>query len=198
MENDKEHAAMGAVIQALSGLDQDERSRVLDYIAKRFGISIGVPTDVAPVAKTAPFPRQTDSASGAAPTADAPVSRARDIRELKEEKDPKNDSQMAVLVAYYLKTMAPSEERKESLTAADIENYFTQADYPLPAGKNGATDTLKNAKRAGYMESAGRGLYRLNRVGFNLAAYNMPVEATAARKPAKRTKKNKKPTTKKK
>ena len=40
MENDKEHAAMGAVIQALSDLDQDGRLRVLEYIAKRFGINI--------------------------------------------------------------------------------------------------------------------------------------------------------------
>ena len=106
---------------------------------------------------------------------------------------------MAVLVAYYLKTMAPDEEKKDAIKASDIEHYFTQADYPLPGGKNGAADTLGNAKRAGYMESAGHGLYRLNRVGFNLAAYSMPTEATApARKPIRRTRKVAKPVKRKK
>lgn len=200
MENDKEHAAMGAVIQAFSDLDQDGRLRVLEYIAKRFGINISS-ASVASLAVPAAKKLVSEPVSPVyeASAIEAATSRARDIRELKSEKSPRNDSQMAVLVAYYLKTMVPEEEKKDAIKASDIEYYFTQADYPLPSGKNGAADTLGNAKRAGYMESAGHGLYRLNRVGFNLAAYNMPTEATTpARKPIRRTRKVAKPAKKRK
>jgi hypothetical protein len=100
-----------------------------------------------------------------------------DIKELREEKQPSSGIQMAVLVAYYLKALAPNDERQEAITAADVEKYFNQAQYPLPTGKNGLIDTLNNARGAGYFESAGRGSFKLNSVGFNLAAYNMPTKS---------------------
>ena len=60
---------------------------------------------------------------------------------------------MAVLVAYYLKEVATGDEKKESISVADIETYFVQGDFPLP--KRPVT-ALTNAKSAGYLESADR------------------------------------------
>jgi len=94
-----------------------------------------------------------------------------DIRSLKESKDPRNDIEMACVVAYYLKNSAPADERKPEIVAEDIEKYFTQADYPLPKVPK---QVLPNAKAAGYLDSVGRGKYRLNPVGHNLVAHSLP------------------------
>lgn len=171
MIDDKEHAAIGAVIHALSELNDEERERVIEYMLKRYGIKLSG-THTVPIAQ----PKISMPDTKDEPDTDhVTTKRPTDIRQLKIDKKPTSDSQMAVLVAYYLKVHAPDEEKKEVINASDIENYFTQADYSLPTGVNGARDTLKNAKNAGYMESPSRGLYKLNRVGFNLAAYNMPT-----------------------
>ena len=171
MSPDKEIAAMNDIVASLSSLSNDEKARVINYITGRFGIS--------PIASKTPLelthpPVVVQELNSISP--------AIDIRSLKEQKKPSSHVQMVVLLGYYLKACAPAEERKETITANDIEKYFTQAAFPLPAGKNGAADTLNNAKKAGYLEPAGSGAYRLNSVGFNLAAYGMPNES-GTRKP---------------
>lgn len=96
---------------------------------------------------------------------------ALDIRSLKEQKNPNSARQMACLVAYYLQEVAPQNERKDSISAADLEKYFKQASYKLPKHLE---QLLVDAKTAGYFESAGRGDYSLTRVGYNLVAHSMP------------------------
>ena len=166
-EQDKELSAITALVAALADLDDDGRVRVLEYVTKRFGIG-------ALAAETRP-----DAIHGVTPTIDRPAEAAQlrhmDIKALKEEKEPSSAIQMAVLVAYYLANVVPHDERKNSITTTDFVKYFNQARYPLPTGKNGPRDTLNNARRAGYFESAGHGAFKLNSVGFNLAAYNMPT-----------------------
>ena len=93
-----------------------------------------------------------------------------DIRSLRTAKNPKSDNEMAALVAYYLKHLAPPEERKESIATADIEKYFVQANYPLPKQPR---LTLANAKNAGYFDPAERGFFKLNPVGHNLVAHGL-------------------------
>ena len=178
MDEDKEYKAIGIVIGAINDLDSTQRERVIDYVLKRFGISkdLTVKTQDTTEGST-----QHQHALHKAPDSKpaSPISVGMDIKQLKETRKPNSDVQMAVLVAYYLKSIAPDELKKDAIGTNDINTYFTQASYPLPQGKNGSIDTLKNAKKSGYMESAGRGLYRLNPVGFNLAAYNMPTSGKA-------------------
>jgi len=78
---------------------------------------------------------------------------------------------MAALVAYYLAELAPSNEQTKALTRALLTKYFKQANYPLPKHPN---MTLVDAKNAGYLDSAGRGSYQLNPVGYNLIAHGLP------------------------
>lgn len=172
-EQDKEAIAISAVINALAGLDEAGCQRVLEYATRRFAPSGILPMPVLRLREELP---QTIPASE---TKEPTPSRLTDIKALKEEKQPTNSIQMAVLVAYYLKEMAPEGERKDSIGTADITKYFNQARYQLPTGKNGPGDTLNNARRSGYLETASTGQFRLTPVGHNLAAYNLPTKKTS-------------------
>ena len=99
-----------------------------------------------------------------------------DIRTLKEEKAPKSAAQMACIVAYYLQELAPTNERKQTVNASDLDKYFKQAKFPLPKAM---PQLLPDARIAGYFDSAsGKGEYSLNAVGYNLVAHNLPSKTT--------------------
>lgn len=166
---DAEIGALQAVIEALEPLDDEARSRILDYTLKRLGMrELSI----------------LSSLSGHAPEAspqtelEAPKSaQLTDIRSLREAKQPSSAVEMAAVVAYYLAEAAPADERKEAVTTADLENYFKQANYRLPTR---IATTLNNAAAAGYFDRAARGEYRLNPVGFNLVTQTLPRGAGRA------------------
>jgi hypothetical protein len=165
---DAEIRALQVVIDALEPLDDDARSRVIDYTLKRLGIreiSIASPLAAPPLE---PSPAQPE------PTRPTQVT---DIRSLREAKKPSSAVEMATLVAYYLAEAAPRDERRETVTAADIEKYFKQANYRLPTRLD---MTLHNATSSGYFDRTGRGEYRLNPVGFNLVTQTLPRGAGEA------------------
>ena len=115
-----------------------------------------------------------------------------DIRSLCDQKRPGSDVEMAVIVAYYLSELVPEDARRETIRTADITTYFKQAGHPLPSEPRFA---LKNAKVAGYLESAGHGQYKLNPVGHNLVAHTLPrAEGDAAPRSSKKRKRKKKAT----
>ena len=181
-QDDQEISAVGAIKTALSPLDPEARERVLSAALALLGMS-GARAGAAAAASsdvggTAAAP---DAAREAAPQPASPIP---DIRQLKAQKQPKSDREMAVLVAYYLTEEAPSDVRKDFITAEDILTQFKQAGYRRPSD---AGQTLRNAKHAGYLESAGQGKFRLSPVGYNLAAHGLPrseSEATS-RRPAR-------------
>ncbi len=165
-EADAELEALTSVLTALTPLEQNARSRVLDYAVRRFG----VPN--APVQSGGPA--VTPNIPGAPPAAPAAVT---DIRSLTDQKKPKSAIEMAAVVAYYLAYLAPEGEKKAELSASDITKYFHHANFRLP-GK--AAMTLVHAKNAGYIDAGSkRGSYKLNPVGYNLVAHRLPSEATA-------------------
>jgi hypothetical protein len=94
-----------------------------------------------------------------------------DIRTFKEEKQPSSAMEMAATVAYYLSELAPLPERKSEVQVEDMVKYFKQANFPLPKSPQ---FLLVNAKNAGYFDSIGSGNYKLNTVGYNLVAHNLP------------------------
>jgi len=160
--NDPELQAMQQVIKALESLETDARTRVLAYVFQRLGLSLAIPAS--------PLMPVEPQLAAAPPLVPAGIAVA-NIRSLKEAKQPKSDNQMAALVAYYLKEVAPANDRKDAISQEDIEKYFKQAGFPLP---NRPGMTLVNCKNAGYFDPAGVGLYRLNPVGHNLVAHGMP------------------------
>lgn len=187
MEQDKELKAMTDIVSALSGLESDAQARVLNYVLGRLGIrsSDGQLKQFSQAPGGEMLPLSVPAQIG---VGDAGVL---DIRTLKEQKNPRSALQMSVLVAYYLKELAPVAERKNIIDANDIERYFKQAGFVLPSGKAGAADTLNNAKKAGYLESFGTGNYKLNAVGYNLVVFRLNDQgSTNEKKKRAKSKKN--------
>ncbi len=184
IDSDTELQAIRAVLGALVPLKRDGRTRVLDYVLQRLGMT------GEPLPPSSAGPSRADSADSfvASPT---PESRgqASDIRSLTKEKAPRSANEMAALVAYYLTELAPGSYRKQSISADDIKTYFKQAQFRLPSS---AKMTLVNAKNAGYLESAGTGLYRLNPVGYNLVVHGLPAEASGKQGVSSKKRKKKK------
>ncbi len=119
---DRELAALGAILRALDGLDGESIQRVFDYVFNRLSIStpisravIGVPTGLSIEAAE-----------------QEPRTRRPSIRDLAEQKRPQSSNQMAALVAYYLSEVAEDTERKPTINTADISRYFKQAGFRLP------------------------------------------------------------------
>ena len=119
------------------------------------------------------------------PTGDASSpARNIDIKAFCAEKQPTSGNEMAALVAYYLAELAPGSERKAEVDTDDMIKYFKQAAFPLPKAPR---MLLTNAKNSGYFDSGNAGGYRLNPVGHNLVAHNLP-RSNSGGAPAKRRK----------
>lgn len=174
---DKELEAIKAILGALEGLEGDAIQRVLDYVFGR----LSIPRN----SVRAEIVRSTGEADivGGVPPYTA-VERVPSIRDLKDEKRPSSANQMAALVAYYLSEVARGPERKPTVTAADIDKYFKQAGFKLPKQLG---MTLPNAAAAGYLDSVGVGVYKLNPVGYNLVAHALPRETSKPPDTKKRT-----------
>jgi|SRR5438552_16372683 len=155
--------AIDQIIEALSELDQQAQITAVQAACDH--LKIHTPTgpatrsDVPPTASTIDSSVVDQQRSGT------------DVRALKQEKQPSSANEMAALVAFYLSEIAPTEERKTEVEVSDMERYFKQAGFPLPRTP---VVLLVNAKNAGYFDMAGNGKYRLNAVGYNLVAHNLP------------------------
>jgi len=173
---DPELKAIEQVMQAMDSLKPEARARVIAYVFERLGLTTGTP------APSLSFETITPTPSAASPSTGA----VQDIRTLKNSKNPKTDNEMATLVAYYLKHLAPQEEQKDVISRAEIEKYFVQADYPLPKQPQ---LTLPNAKNAGYFDQAGRGFYKLNPVGHNLVTHGLSETGNEKKRGSRKRKK---------
>lgn len=157
-QEDQDVQAVRAIKSALDPLDHETRKRVLDAALALLGM---------PRTESAVLPPPSPQPGGP----EGPPSPISDIRTLRDRKKPRSDVEMAVLVAYYLSDLAPSSDRRESISTSDITRYFDQAGHPRPARPR---DVLSNAKKAGYFDLVSRNQYKLNPVGYNLAAYGLP------------------------
>jgi hypothetical protein len=173
-------SAITTVIAALKPLDEKTRKNVLDFVLKQLGIELMVAADPDEAKPNSRTPLKT-------PAIPTPAGEQVDIRSLGEQKHPKTVNEKVALVAYYLRNLAPQDERRDHIVAADISRYFVEAGFALPIGP--ANMTLTNAKNAGYLNSAGPGQYRLNAVGHNLITHRLPsgdVTKTKRKKVAKK------------
>ena len=155
--------AIDQIIAALEALDESSRATAISAACAHVGLDRQMTQH-----QKAVVPLQ--SAAQVVP-AERSVSRTIDIRLLKDEKKPDSALEMACVVAYYLQEHAPAAERKDVVTIDDMKKYFKQAAFPLPKR---IEQLLVNARHAGYFDLADRGDYRLNAVGYNLAAHSLP------------------------
>jgi hypothetical protein len=178
-----ELSAVQTVATALAGLSGEAQDRVIEFSLRMIGRA--APT--APLAPGSSMPAMqpdTPSAQMPSPTPIVPPRPVTDIRSLREAKGPRTANEMAALVAYYVSELAPEEDRKSSIATEDLEKYFKQAQYPLPGAMR---VVLGSAKAAGYLDSADRGQYRLNPVGYNLVVHGLPAEGDSAARNRRRT-----------
>ncbi|OGF57081.1 MAG: hypothetical protein A2Z21_05010 [Candidatus Fraserbacteria bacterium RBG_16_55_9] len=91
-----------------------------------------------------------------------------DLRSFFQSKQPSTDVEAAATIAYYFEYVAPERERRKSIDAAALQDAFRLAAWPLPKQ---TIYTLNNARKAGYLDSAGEGEFRLNAVGYNLVEH---------------------------
>lgn len=151
--------AIDAIIEALRDLDGPTRTSAIRAACDHLSLTV-------------PLSAERRPAPVAAESAGAGVARpATDIRSLKEARQPSSASEMAAVVAYYLQEAAGPDERKTEVDVSDMEKYFKQAGYPLPKAPR---QLLFNAKKAGYFDATGDGKFKLNPVGYNLVAHNLP------------------------
>jgi hypothetical protein len=149
---DQEIEAIKTLIKVLEPLSLDVRQNVLDYATKRL--------------KVKPAP-EIHTLTGELIDPEKRIT----IKEFKEKKSPQSANEMAALVAFYLSHIAPENERKKTINTKDLETYFKIGGYKLPRK---IAFTLINAKKSGYLNSAEKGEYKLNPVGYNLVAHSMP------------------------
>jgi hypothetical protein len=161
--------AIDALLEALEPLDEASRETAVLAVCRQLNISNGVVVSTDSRKSDAP----AISRAATLPSTPAPPTLRIDIRSLKDQKKPNSAKQMACVVAYYLKELAGADERKDTVSSADLEKYFKQAGFKLPTA---IAQVLPDAKASGYFESAGRGDYKLNAVGHNLVAHNLPGE----------------------
>lgn len=161
--------AIDQIIDALERLDESTRSTAVQAACAHLGLA--APSTSArgsvPALTTTSETARTHDPSRQGRGTDKKI----DIRSLKEEKQPQSAKQMACVVAFYLHELAPEAERKDTVSTKDIEKYFKQAGFKLPTK---VEQVLVDAKRSGYFESAARGEYKLNAVGYNLVAHTLP------------------------
>jgi hypothetical protein len=186
---DKEIDAIKAVLHALEPLPGDVRTNVLGYVLQRLQIALAPSTQTSTTGVTAAI---ADAAGSGAETGGEQQALPGHIKALKEKKKPRSASEMAAVVAYFLANAATKAERKDRITAKDIETYFKIAEFPPTKTQF----TLPNAKAAGYLDAVGNGEYKLNAVGHNLVVHSMPRDtdgkAASRRKPAKKARAAKK------
>jgi len=165
---DKEVEAIKEVLHSLEPLTSETRVSVLEYVVRRLKIDF-VPLQKNEVS-SASMPR-ANTTINVADMGSERQSAPTHIKHSKEMKKPSSDTEMAALVAYHLANEVSPNDRKDRITAKEIETYFKIAEYPLPRK---IQNTLPNAKAAGYLDAVGNGEYKLNAVGHNLVVHSMP------------------------
>jgi len=172
--------AIDEIIQALQSLDSGSRVTAIKAACEHLSISL---IDKPKIEHVTEKVQQSITPS---------ISKPIDIKSLKEQKRPSSAIEMAALVAFYLSEQATGSDRKNEVDVDDMIKYFKQAGFTLPKKPQ---FLLVNAKNAGYLDSAGSGKYKLNPVGYNLVAHNLPRSQSDSpikiKKAKKRTAKSK-------
>ena len=151
----------------LQGRDKTEQERIIRWVAESLGLP-GTPQPATSLAPTA-----ASGSAAPAPPLGPPVSggRSKDIKTFVGEKNPKSDIQFAAVAAYFYRFEAAPADRKDAITAKDLQESGRQA---RGCGFTKPIATLSNALKQGYFDRAGRGEFRLNAVGENLVAMTLP------------------------
>lgn len=155
--------AIDELINALSAIDKDSRLTVISAACAHLNIKM-------PATGTA-VGSLSSEITAVPPGVQQTPAQIADIKSFRGVKQPTSANEMAATVAYFLSEIAPGTERKPEVDTDDMVRYFKQAGFPLPKAPR---MLLTNAKNSGYFDSGSSGGYKLNPVGYNLVAHNLP------------------------
>lgn len=169
--------AVRILVEALTPFDNTERDRIIRWASEKLGVSYDTPGTRLSVAQ----PKTHEINDG---TIAESVKRSfRDIKSFIDDKDPKNDQQLAAVVAYYYAFEVPADKKKYSISSKDLVDACRLAQRKRPTN---AGQTLINAAYYGYLDKAEEaGQYKLNAVGENLVAMTLPGGVPSKRPPQK-------------
>ena len=152
---------LAATLEPFKG---DERERIIRWAREKLGMSSSTGGSSAPS-----MPSSESIAADAVKPLPPPA--GTDIKKFVAQKDPKSDVHFAATVAYYHQFIAPTDERKDSITKDDIVEACRQVDRKRPRVP---AQVLVNAYHDGVFDRGQRGHYELNSVGENLVAMALP------------------------
>jgi hypothetical protein len=159
--------AVRTLVSTLEGFEKAEQERIIRWTREKLGLPSVTPGTPLVHGADKPFK------SSETPLTGISAGGSKDIKAFVDEKRPISDNHFVATVAYYYRFEAPEAERKDVITADDIQDACRKADrdrLKFPA------QTLINAYSAGLLDKAERGAYAINSVGENLVAMTLPGE----------------------
>jgi hypothetical protein len=178
--------AARTLIETLEKFNATDQERIIRWAKEKLGLTLTeTPKAHAPtVQATTPIHKDVTAQS----------SKSVDIKTFVSSKNPTTDRQFATTIAYYYRFEAPIDQRKDSITADDLQDACRKVGrkrFKTPA------QTLLNTHNAGLLDKATRGAYSINTIGENLVAMTLPgskkniKQTKQVKRKAKVTKKNK-------
>ena len=169
--------AVRLLADTLEPFTSEDRERIIRWARERLGMAT-------PLARS--NSQQVESSLGGTaerfPLATAAIGSS-DIKSFVTQKAPKSDVHFAATVAYYHQFMAPTGQRKDSITKDDLVEACRQVPRKRPKRP---AQVLVNAYQDGLLDRGGTGHYKLNSVGENLVAMVLPGKADASKGAKKR------------
>lgn len=171
------------MFEKLKGIPLERQEKILRWVCEELGIALPTKYIDKPTAAPAPADDIPSPADIPTPTLGQPVV---DIKTFIASKKPRSDQQFTAAVAYYHRFLAKPEERRDTITAKFLQDASRLA---RGGALHSPKTTLSNTRKAGLLDRAGRGEFRINTVGENLVAMTLPGDgAEAAPKPRPRRK----------
>src|SRR5680860_34934 len=164
--------AVRLVAEALDGFEAGDQERILRWAREKVGLATG--PAVARVISDTAAPEKVAVAIQA-----GSAGHGTDIKSFVASKNPGSDVQFVATVAYYYRFEATEAERKDFITAEDLQ----EAARKVNRGRfTRPSQTLLNAHKLGYLDKGGeKGAYQLNTVGENLVSMALPSDGSRPR-----------------
>jgi hypothetical protein len=173
--------AVRTLVSILEGFEKTDQERVIRWAREKLGLPSA--TSGTPLIHGPDKPLKLGEALLTGGSAGA----GKDIKAFVAEKRPATDNHFTATVAYYYRFEAPEAQRKDAITAEDLQDACRKAGRERLKNPG---QTLINAHSAGLLDKAERGAYAINSVGENLVAMTLPGEAAGSSGAKRGTKKN--------
>ena len=168
--------AVRVLAETLQPFPTEDRERIIRWAREKLGMGAASTLITSPAAASVETTEQRAAAQESAPS-------GTDIKSFVSQKAPKSDVHFAATVAYYHQFIAPSDQRKDSITKEDLVEACRQVPRKRPKRP---AQVLVNAYQDGVLDRGRTGHYRLNSVGENLVAMALPGTPQAAPKTKKK------------